>query len=107
MIVQIDVTEDHIKRGVPRDCCECPLVLAFGDKLSPWYFARVAAYVVQFWEGPASPITEFQMLPYSARHFRKSFDEGCPVVPFTFRLDIPAELLRENHETPAREGHIG
>ena len=81
MIYTIEVTPQDIDAGKRRSCDHCPIALALAR--TGIAFQGVDYSLVL---GPDfNPID----LPQSARNFIEKFDEGAPVLPFTFTLDIP------------------
>ena len=75
----IEVTEEDIKKGIPRDDYFCPITLAISrcsDKIPAVY---------NFWiviDGKKYPHTK-KLIQFIA-----DFDAGKPVKPFRFRLKI-------------------
>lgn len=92
---QIDVTEDHIRRGVQCGGSSCPLALAFNDVI-PESIApqgvRVGCYEVTAWKSadPAERNLWSVQLPTVAVEFQRNFDLGYTdlIHPISFPLEI-------------------
>lgn len=78
----IHVTQEDIDKGVRRECGKCPIALAvsraFGKPI------RVGAFLVQFFSANMGASVD---LPPEALAFRKAFDNGLPVQPFSFEVE--------------------
>lgn len=81
--MKIQVTQEHINKGITGSACFCPIALAanageIGRKFGP---VRVM---------PSSIMvdTELLELPAVAKLFIIDFDHGHPVEPFEFDLEI-------------------
>jgi hypothetical protein len=95
--VPVDVTQDHIGRGVPGVSQRCPLALAFlevmgkllGGELhvSVWYTAVI------YGRYPQRPYAMYS-IPPEAYDFVVDFDAGGTVTPTTFVFT----LLKEESE---------
>ena len=77
--MQITVTQAHIDAGLRCDCDKCPLVLAFREKVGPCSVG--AGTLILF-----RPSFRMLPLPDEALQFRRDFDEGRPVKPFSFKM---------------------
>lgn len=86
--VQISVTADHITRGARCDSVRCPVALAIKDALH--LSVDVQEDLINFGipTGMFSPVAT----PQEAGHFVDEFDDGLPVQPFTFTLEVPDEV---------------
>jgi hypothetical protein len=95
----IAVTAEHIAKGKPDNCRECPVALAIlaampearrvdviqiGDSLT---YTRIR--VIPDNARPANRTTLEAPLPAEAARFIRAFDNGEPVEPFSFTVDIP------------------
>lgn len=81
MAITVTVTQAHIDKGVARECTRCPIALAMIDAgiAEPWVdevTVCVGAFGVD--------------LPAEAVAFVETFDNGDPVQPFAFELEIPS-----------------
>lgn len=87
MLITITVTAADIARGKPGEACACPVYLALARALphlgsmraGPLYIGLTARVAVD--------------TPTEASDFIARFDNGLPVEPFSFGLDVPGELL--------------
>jgi len=81
-LVTVKVTTEDIENGMKESCFHCPVARACGRAgiVKP----AVRKYAV--WHGSDRTRTE---LPASAQQFIEDFDNGEPVVPFSFDLELP------------------
>lgn len=78
----IHVNAEHIRHGISQECCHCPVALAlFEQTKTPYVVAGCHVVGLDKVEIP---------LPENARAFIAAFDEGEPVKPFAFEIDLPA-----------------
>lgn len=82
MIIQVNVTPEHIKNGKPRKPCSCPIALAVSEKVTGW--VRVGPWDVR------AGSHGYADLPEVAQQFMRKFDGGYRVDPFCFDLEVPA-----------------
>ncbi|KKN06533.1 hypothetical protein LCGC14_1076170 [marine sediment metagenome] len=73
----VNVTQDHIKRGIQDDMCSCPIALALLPSMGGVTVAR--EYVATRDHG------EFD-LPPEAQQFIRDFDAGWMVYPISFEM---------------------
>lgn len=79
----IQVTADHIARGIRKMCTCCPVALALRDAGYPHAEAGVDDLYLSRELG-AIPI------PPECANFIPAFDEGCPdLQPFSFQIETP------------------
>ena len=80
--MQIDITQDHIDRGVRKSCTHCPIALAVQEKLGV-----DSVTVEQEWIYPPDDEVRY-FLPAAARDFISYFDWAgrSHVRPFSFEL---------------------
>jgi len=88
MNVTISVTQADIDDGRHRDCTSCPLALAVRRALPSLPGLSVGNWGI-FPDPRRDPIE----LPDTARIFVATFDADLPVEPFSFTIDVPAELV--------------
>ena len=79
--MKIDVTQEDIDRGVKGACTQCPVALALA-RAFPDVYVDVAT--TQLLVGD-----EFIRAPSVVSIFIEDFDDGEPVQPFSFDLDLP------------------
>lgn len=90
MIVQVQVTAEHIAKGVQEDCDRCPGALAIAQFVRPGISVEIPSGCIL--------IGRIVMArPRELSKFIHTFDRlgRFAVSPITFPLDIPAEYLRE------------
>lgn len=76
----IKVTEDDIRYGIRSNCDACPIARAASREIDR--FVAVG--------GSSAEIGRlFCALPRSAMRFIRRFDNGAPVKPFNFYLEVP------------------
>lgn len=83
----IEVKAEHIAKGERMKPGCCPISLAIKDRVDLGIGVRV------YLDEACIGFTDFE-LPFEARQFVRCFDIGVEVKPFSFPLDIPADLLR-------------
>lgn len=92
--VTISVTAGHIARGLINHCCECPIALAAAEAFP--HAERVGRHrVVVTGYGILLALAGRELvlpLPREATDFIATFDDGQPVEPFEFTVDIPEGL---------------
>lgn len=92
---KIAVTADHIKRGVAREYCGCPIALAINEKIEKSGYIAIVANRVRFKHTIIhdKEILFSETIPRVASDFIGNFDSGRPVEPFEFEVDLPEEFL--------------
>lgn len=95
MIIQIDVTQDHIDNGKRYECNACPVALAFQKHINDDYSFEIndeyIDVVTKFNGYTQAEIT----VPCTVTAFVRDFDSIKPVKPFSFQIDIPDRFLRK------------
>lgn len=96
MITKIDVTEEHIKRGIRYQCNSCPVALAVGDKVTSYVkagctYIRLIDPITRY--GNDSLLKQYRT-PKFVADFIERFDAGAETGPFSFELNIPQEYLK-------------
>ena len=95
MIIQIDVTQDHINNGKRYECNACPIALAFQKHINDDYSFEIndeyIDVVTKFNGYTQDEIT----VPYTVTAFVRNFDSRKPVEPFSFQIDIQDRFLRK------------
>jgi hypothetical protein len=82
----ITVTADHIAHGRPGSGRECAIALALWEAFPDAEDIGVGDFATVLVGDEPEMAT---LLPEQAREFVRDFDDGQPVEPFTFDLDIP------------------
>ena len=99
-IIKIQVTEEHIRQGKPKDTASCPIALAIKDNPA---FEKAAGsvdelgvgYNYSLADGERTVVADVRKegllksrykLPDGALQFVKQFDKGEPVEPTEFEL---------------------
>lgn len=87
----INVTQDHIDRGVKEDCEKCPVALAVFETVPGCVYADVSdigikVHIRDVANGGYGVSTT--KAPASVPAFYAAFDSGRPVKPFSFELTI-------------------
>lgn len=77
--VRVNVTEEHIRKGVRANNCKCPVALAVKSVLGGP--VKVYANEIEYLYG-AKP------LPRRIRRLVEDFDCGFDVLPFSFWLPV-------------------
>lgn len=79
--MRINVTQEHIDRGVRGDCAACPIALATTEVIHE----RVGVVGLHIIDNDGIPIKETTV---KMRQFMDNFDDGKPVQPFSFNLKL-------------------
>lgn len=79
MTQTINVTQQHIKDGVPGDPHVCPIALAIHQTTGRSH-VKVEGYLFTIDHG-------MYFMPFSVRNFIDAYDNNEPVQPFSFVLD--------------------
>lgn len=81
--MKIEVKEKHIKKGKPRNSCDCPIALAMKDA------GLKDCFVECLFVDISNNLETYTMvnLPAKVSQFIHDFDEGLEVSPFEFELD--------------------
>lgn len=96
--VVVEVTQEDIDAGKKCDCRECPVALAINRNLLATLCAdciRQSFLIIR--RGQYSNPQHHGVLPADAQWFIEEFDRRhhpVPVSPFSFPLELPAEVLR-------------
>jgi hypothetical protein len=92
-LLTVDVTDDHIVRGLPSTCTSCPIALAILDAGQRIGLPFVDGVPVAVYGDDVQLTLKVSrdyvgLLPWAARNFIHHFDHGEPglVGPFTFRV---------------------
>lgn len=78
-MITIKVNKEHIAQGEARSSCNCPIALALMEAI-PNKCIGVGQGV--FWI-----VLDWFDLPPEAKKFRKAFDNGEAVEPFSFEIE--------------------
>jgi hypothetical protein len=89
--VRVEVTAEDIKHGAMSDCENCPVAWAFIRATGLDHFKVSVDEITITW--PFSDRKEAIELPESVSEWISAFDDGKPVSPISFDLDVPAEAL--------------
>jgi hypothetical protein len=85
----ISVTAEHIAKGFPGDCGDCPVWHAIAAAIPGLAYLRVRYLDIDVRPRPGDDMVSID-LPAEPVAFIRAFDVGRPVEPFTFELDYPA-----------------
>lgn len=79
----IAITNEHIRKGKKGKATTCPLALGLSEHFKQNIFVGNQG----FWTSSLR-FNDYISLPKNAEQFRKDFDAGCPVLPFSFEIWI-------------------
>lgn len=109
MRITIEVTQEDIDHGRPRDCRHCPIARATNRVLAEGFQASVTEIFGKLLIRPVdsmsgdilreSRVWYPQPNPYRPCDWMHEFDAGHPVAPTAFDIDLPDEYLRGNGMT--------
>lgn len=92
--VEINVTQNDIKKGLRFSCRECPVARAMSRKIKPPYSLFVSLSKVSIIrESKERPFAQLE-LPEIAQDFIRRFDGYVKVAPFKFKIGFPVSVLR-------------
>lgn len=80
----INLTQKHIDRGRPRSCFHCPVALAIQDGVG-----RTVGVMSLHEQSYACFENGVTALPPAAVQLARDFDQGRPVQPMSFELEVP------------------
>jgi hypothetical protein len=89
--VEVSVTAEHIAGGEPDSCWGCPIALAAMDAI-PNFDVTVNRFQIGIDEIDGKIAPTWVDLPDEAVTFIDRFDDGEPVEPFTFTMQVPEEV---------------
>jgi hypothetical protein len=96
VIKTINVTANDIAHGKKRDCQKCPVARAVFRvaRNAGWWGVSAGVWVVAFYASEAEfdgsgLFRDSAGFPESVGDWINAFDDGSPVAPFSFKLDIP------------------
>lgn len=92
--MQFKVTKKHIKNGEQGNAEGCPVFLCLNEKTKG--LNSVYTYVnFNYTDNPEDNINGISLpTPEGVRKWIYKFDDGHPMEPMTFELDIPHTLLK-------------
>jgi len=105
--ITVEITPDDIREGVYRSGDTCPIALAFRRRLNvPAPCVTVCTFTLDagFRDREGRPLFATFALPKKASAFIKAFDQGHPVRPFSFCLNVPIDCIPEENKRPLYEG---
>ena len=82
----INVTSQHLTRGIPGDCNTCPVALAIEDAFPNAASVTVGGQYLSFQDGGRVVVLN---IPETGRIAIGAIDRGELLEPFTFELDYP------------------
>jgi hypothetical protein len=89
---EFTVTPAHISAGVPGSSTHCPVALAIGEVIHPRRVQVDGAFIHYYRiPGVFEPVTV--TTPEDVSIFVDEFDDGLPVEPFTFTVEVPGMVL--------------
>jgi hypothetical protein len=87
MTTTITVTADDIAKGKPCSAGRCPIATALNRSLSDEYSNTLVGHHFASVLGKRGRWVQIK-LPDNASRFVRAFDEGQPVEPFSFAVEI-------------------
>jgi hypothetical protein len=96
MNVTVSVTQDDIDKG-NHYCSACPIARAVTRRLAHGYWAGVESATLSILPpcGSGMRWPDSIKLPSALRDFVRRFDNGLPVEPFNFVVDVPDYCVEE------------
>lgn len=91
----VTITAQDIARGVQSDAERCPLARALKRRLKTTYRPDVGISEVDLYRTSTGRLAHKRPLPAVAMNWVTAFDDGEPVEPLTFRLTVPAQVVRD------------
>lgn len=85
--MKIKVTEKHIGEGLAGNAKHCPIALAGLEAIEGATRVRVGFSTMNV-QIKGSDRQKFLDLPYEAKTFVRRFDNGDPVKPFEFEIEV-------------------
>lgn len=93
MLLQVEITEVHLKKGLRKSYTHDPVCLAIKDAVKKQF--KVECRSVQIFSQDYGFLNDAIFdLPEQVRTLMKLFDSNKPVMPITFELrDLPEDLF--------------
>ena len=85
--VTVEVTAEDIAKGLRRNACGCPVALA-AQRACPVFEGKLRVIRIGMTFGIGTRGINDVILPDDAADFVRSFDDGRPVKPFTFTVEL-------------------
>lgn len=85
--MKVFVTQKHIGNGLKRDCIRCPAALAILEQCQVDK-VEVGGIFIKYWK-EGGPLSNSLEIPSHLSQFIQNFDEGEPVAPIDFEIDLP------------------
>ncbi len=90
MLIKINVTTEHIAKGKPGDCSNCPVALALVDGIPNVTFVLIDGHDIDLCDAKH---VHNVATPQEVQEFILNFDRGIkPHLPFSFELEVPEVL---------------
>ncbi len=92
MKLKVNVTQEHIDKGVPEMACSCPVAKAVAELLNDG-FASTDGVSLTVEDSQRHTQAFANTLPDEVLCFVSDFDHGKPVKPFSFDIQIDEDWL--------------
>jgi len=92
--IKIKVTEEHIKNAHKTDIIQCPIALALKEKLPEYKMIIVGCRRVLLFRG-FNGEHAIGTVTHTMRNFIREFDNGNPVSPSHYTIEINEESKDE------------
>lgn len=89
MIQRVDVTAEDISEGVPKSSRKCPVAFALKRVAGRPVAVGIDTVCMRPDATGGKAMCDYA-LPTIAQVFIADFDDGKPVLPFSFAMDVPA-----------------
>lgn len=91
--IRVEVTAEDIAKGVPQECNSCPVAIAVGRACPAAVKVGVDGATIDIyaaWDVESDAKSEYVVArtPREVNEFIKRFDNGDPVGPFSFDLEV-------------------
>lgn len=86
----INVTQEHIAKGLKGNSCQCPVALALNEAFEGKYVASVGALTADLYikKDRLFVLERLASLPQEATNFIMRFDKEKFVQPFSFDIEF-------------------
>jgi hypothetical protein len=91
MTTIVVVTTEHIAKGEAESCERCPVALAIADAFPDLAYVAVGPEEITMQLGRRPEEIQIDT-PGRVQDFIWDFDDGGAVEPFSFDVDLPAEV---------------
>lgn len=92
MNIRFNITPKDISLGCKGDAGNCPSARAIQRRFKAGIVVNVGLFSLSFYN--TDKFCRIKEMPKTLHNFIKLYDDGQPVKPISFTLDVPEEFLK-------------